>query len=63
MVIEEFRDLLVKEKFQPFVIKTRDGRAYPMFGVKPPGPAASARENALFFRPFARGGPLPARKV
>jgi hypothetical protein len=30
MVIEEFRVLLVKEPFQPFVIETRDDRANPV---------------------------------
>ena len=29
--------------------------AYPMFGVKSPGPPGCVRENALFYRAFASG--------
>src|SRR4051794_35120749 len=36
---------------------------YPMFGVKTPGPAALARENALFSSTCASADPPPARKV
>src|SRR3954468_16488223 len=43
--------------------KAAPKQLYPMFGVRPPRSAAGARENPLFSRPFARGGPLPARKV
>lgn len=39
------------------------GGYYPMFGVRSPGPAAPARENALFSRPCALGRPLPTPKV
>jgi hypothetical protein len=30
MKAEEFRDLIEKQDFQPFVIKTRGGRVYPV---------------------------------
>ena len=45
------------------LLPARPDTAYPMFGVKPPRLAAPARENALFSRPFAQGGPSSARKV
>jgi hypothetical protein len=37
-------------------------RLYPMFGVKPPRPAAPVRENALFSRFFAQGAPRRPEK-
>jgi hypothetical protein len=49
-------------------VRHKDGYAkwtarYPMFGVKPPGSAAAAREIALFSRLRASGDPSPTRKV